>query len=169
MVAIGAGAPLQLPRGVRSVDARSWVPTNLGGSATMNAAFVSDDGNTVVGLDGGADDYLTKPFEPVVLQARIGAILERTRLRDQEHRHLATIAAQAAELAAWNHTLEERVRRQVDEMERLGRLRRRRQNLLPRRRSDRPRRAERTSERAGSRPRHSFPRRARRLRCGEPR
>ena len=32
MVAIGAGEPQPLPRGVRGVHARSWVPTNLGWS-----------------------------------------------------------------------------------------------------------------------------------------
>src|SRR5919199_668535 len=35
-----------------------------------------------------------------------------------------TIQTQAAELAEWNRTLEERVRQQVDELERVGRLRR---------------------------------------------
>lgn len=33
----------------------------------------------VVGLELGADDYLTKPFSPVELKARIKAILRRTR------------------------------------------------------------------------------------------
>src|SRR5262249_37752136 len=37
----------------------------------------------------GADDYLTKPFEPVLLQARVGACLEKKRLHDQETRHAA--------------------------------------------------------------------------------
>ncbi len=31
----------------------TWVPTNLGGSAGMAPLFVSDDGNTVVGVSGG--------------------------------------------------------------------------------------------------------------------
>ena len=37
----------------------------------------------------GADDYLPKPFEPVLLKARIGACLERKRLHDREAAHLA--------------------------------------------------------------------------------
>jgi signal transduction histidine kinase len=35
----------------------------------------------------GAEDYLPKPFDPVLLRARIGATLEKKRLRDQELRY----------------------------------------------------------------------------------
>ncbi|HEY7141347.1 MAG TPA: response regulator [Methylomirabilota bacterium] len=58
----------------------------------------------------GAADYLPKPFNPVLLRARIGACLEKKRLHDQ--------------LAEWARTLEERVREKVAEVERLGRLKR---------------------------------------------
>lgn len=34
----------------------------------------------------GADDYLPKPFNPVILRARVGALYERKKLRDQELR-----------------------------------------------------------------------------------
>lgn len=36
----------------------------------------------------GAEDYLPKPFDPVLLEARIGACLEKKRLRDQEQAYL---------------------------------------------------------------------------------
>jgi class 3 adenylate cyclase len=72
----------------------------------------------------GAEDYLAKPFDPVLLRARIGACLDKKRLRDQEKAHLAIIQAQAAELAEWNRLLEARVQQQVEELERVGRLRR---------------------------------------------
>jgi len=68
-------------------------------------------------IELGAEDYLPKPFDPVLLRARIGACLEKKRLRDQE-------ARQARELAEWNRTLERRVQEQVAEVERLGRLKR---------------------------------------------
>ena len=34
-------------------------------------------------IELGAEDYLPKPFDPVLLRARIGACLEKKRLRDQ--------------------------------------------------------------------------------------
>src|SRR5262249_10259351 len=68
-------------------------------------------------IEMGAEDYLPKPFDPVLLQARVGACLEKKRLRDQEVRHLT-------ELAEWNRTLERRVQEQVAQVEQLGRLKR---------------------------------------------
>jgi class 3 adenylate cyclase len=68
-------------------------------------------------IELGADDYLTKPFNAVLLRARIGACLERRRLHEKERVHLL-------ELAEWNRQLEERVQEQVLQVERLGRLKR---------------------------------------------
>lgn len=77
-----------------------------------------DDLDSVVRcIQLGAEDYLGKPFEPVLLQARIGACLEKKRLHDRE-------ARQRRELAELNRTLERRVAEQVAQLERLGRLRR---------------------------------------------
>lgn len=51
-----------------------------------------DDRDTVVrALRAGADDRLTKPFDPVLLRARVAAALERKRLRDRERAYLAAI------------------------------------------------------------------------------
>jgi DNA-binding response OmpR family regulator len=42
-----------------------------------------DDIDKIVGLELGADDYLTKPFNPRELVARVKAILRRTESRDR--------------------------------------------------------------------------------------
>ena len=42
-------------------------------------------------IEAGAEDYLPKPFQPTLLRARIGASLEKKRLRDQEKEYLRTI------------------------------------------------------------------------------
>ena len=51
-----------------------------------------DDMESVVRcIEMGAEDYLQKPFDPVLLRARIGASLEKKRLRDQEQAYLWAI------------------------------------------------------------------------------
>lgn len=52
-----------------------------------------DDLESVVkGIELGAEDYLPKTFDPVLLRARIGACLEKKRLRDQEVDYLYNVA-----------------------------------------------------------------------------
>jgi DNA-binding response OmpR family regulator len=48
----------------------------------------------------GAEDYLPKPFDPLLLRARIGASLEKKRLRDQEVEYLEQVAHVTAAAAA---------------------------------------------------------------------
>jgi two-component system response regulator MtrA len=45
----------------------------------------SDPVDIVVGLESGADDYVTKPFETRVLLARIKAVLRRSELQPEQH------------------------------------------------------------------------------------
>lgn len=45
-------------------------------------------------IEIGAEDYLPKPFNPVLLRARIGASLEKKRLRDREVLYLGQIEAE---------------------------------------------------------------------------
>src|SRR5690606_14020697 len=77
----------------------------------------TDSADVVAGLAAGADDYLGKPIDHDALLARVRAMLRMNALQDE-------VAAQAAELAAWNGRLEARVAAQVEEIERIGRLRR---------------------------------------------
>ena len=74
-------------------------------------------GSVVRCIELGAEDYLPKPIDPVLLRARINACLEKKHLRDQEVRL-------RSELKEWNKTLEQRVQEQVAQLERLGRLKR---------------------------------------------
>ncbi len=58
-----------------------------------------DDIDSVVRcIELGADDHLPKPFDPVLLKARIGACLEKKRWRDQEVAYLARIERQMREI-----------------------------------------------------------------------
>jgi len=51
-----------------------------------------DDLDSVVKcIELGAEDYLPKPFNPILLKARISACLEKKRLRDQEKAYLDEI------------------------------------------------------------------------------
>ena len=49
---------------------------------------LNDLRSVVRGIELGAEDYLPKPFDPVLLKARLGACLEKKRLRDQEQLYL---------------------------------------------------------------------------------
>lgn len=52
---------------------------------------VDDIDSIVRCIELGAEDYLFKPFNPVLLKARIDAILEKKRLRDQEQAYLQAV------------------------------------------------------------------------------
>jgi len=58
----------------------------------------ADETDKVTGLDGGADDYITKPFSPRELVARIQAVMRRSRPGD-----LATINAGLLEVDPAGH------------------------------------------------------------------
>jgi adenylate cyclase len=49
--------------------------------------------NVVRCIELGAEDYLTKPVNPVLLKARVGASLEKKRLRDQQKELVRRFAA----------------------------------------------------------------------------
>ena len=54
---------------------------------------MTDLESVVKGIENGAEDYLPKPFEPTLLQARIAASLEKKMLRDQQRKLLHTFAS----------------------------------------------------------------------------
>lgn len=50
--------------------------------------------STVRCIEAGAEDYIPKPFDPVLLSARIEASLERKRLRDREQAYIDELQAE---------------------------------------------------------------------------
>jgi len=60
-------------------------------------------------IEEGAEDYLHKPFSPLLLKARVTASLAKKRLHDQEERYRRLVEQQ-------NSQLEERVCQQVHEI-----------------------------------------------------
>jgi len=77
----------------------------------------SGDQEKIHAIEAGADDFVTKPINQGELLARVASLVRVKRYQD-------TIQRQAAELSAWNRELEDRVEKQVRELQRVSRLRR---------------------------------------------
>jgi adenylate cyclase len=77
----------------------------------------SEKAEVLAGLEAGADEYLTKPFDASSLMARVRALLRTKALHDE-------VRAQAAQLADWNRTLEQRVAEQLTQLQQVGWLKR---------------------------------------------
>jgi DNA-binding response OmpR family regulator len=75
----------------------------------------------------GADDYLHKPYEPVILFARVNACLDKRRLRDLQAEYLRAVAdltraAQAMEKGEYDPRLLSVVAERDDELGTLARV-----------------------------------------------
>jgi len=84
---------LQIARGLR---ASSKLPIII-------LTGVNEEADRVMGLELGADDYLTKPFSPRELLARIRAVLRRTRMHESVADTLAHV--RAYRFAGWELNL----------------------------------------------------------------
>lgn len=74
----------QVLQGLKSDPSLQHIPVIM-----LSALDEMDSVVRCIQLD--AEDHLSKPFDPVLLHARIGACLEKKRLRDQEALHLQQI------------------------------------------------------------------------------
>jgi class 3 adenylate cyclase len=99
----------QVVRAIRADQRLGFVPVVM--------ITASGDQERLKALEAGADDFVAKPFDKAELLARVASLARVKRYHD-------TVRRQAAELAGWNAELAERVRSQVEELDRLGRLRR---------------------------------------------
>jgi diguanylate cyclase (GGDEF)-like protein len=68
-------------------------------------------------IEAGADDYITKPFDHIILRARVCACLERKRLRDQEEYNRQRLETAFKQLEEAYQELE-RVKNQLEMMNR---------------------------------------------------
>ena len=77
----------------------------------------SGDQERVQAIEAGADDFMAKPYNQVELRSRVASLIRLKQYHD-------TIERQKVELEEWGRTLEARVNEQVEELERVTRLRR---------------------------------------------
>jgi class 3 adenylate cyclase len=94
---------LEVVKNLRATPQHQGIPVIL-----LTAKATQED--KVAGLDAGADDYVTKPFDSFELLARVRAMMRLKEMHDT--------------LAEWNRTLAETVKKQVSELERMARLKR---------------------------------------------
>ena len=88
---------------------------------------LDDTASVVRCIERGAEDHLPKPFDPVLLRARIGACLEKKRLRDIELEYLQEVArviqaATAVEAGSYESGALAQVAQRGDELGRLARV-----------------------------------------------
>ena len=62
--------------GDNGIELTKWIKLNFSTPVIM-VTSLDDNIDTVVGLEVGADDYITKPFDPRVLLARVNAVIRR--------------------------------------------------------------------------------------------
>ena len=94
---------LEVVKRLRQDEEHRGIPVIL-----LTAKATQED--KVAGLDAGADDYVTKPFDAIELLARVRAMMRLKEMHDR--------------LEDWNRTLAETVKKQVADLERMARLKR---------------------------------------------
>lgn len=108
---------IEVCRRVKSDNGLPFIPIIL-------VTSKSDPSDVVVGLEAGAEEYLTKPVEQTALVARVRSMLRIKELNDRTVEQAGLLEAQANELTELNQGLEERVENQLVELERISHLKR---------------------------------------------
>jgi adenylate cyclase len=96
-------------RRIRSDPATAYLPVVM--------ITASGDQEKISSIQAGADDFVSKPFNQGELLARVASLARVKRYHDM-------ITQQADELKRWNAELESRVKAQVEDLQRVNRLRR---------------------------------------------
>jgi two-component system phosphate regulon response regulator PhoB len=65
--------------GMTGLDLTKWIHENRKGLPILMVTARADSADIVRGLESGADDYVTKPFEIPVLLARVRSLLRRAK------------------------------------------------------------------------------------------
>ena len=78
-------------RNLRNDPARRLMPVVM-------ISALSDLVNVVRCIEMGADDYLPKPFDPILLKARISSCMQKKRWQDQEAVYLTRLKRQLVEI-----------------------------------------------------------------------
>ena len=96
-------------RRIRSDPATAYLPVVM--------ITASGEQEKISSIQAGADDFVSKPFNQGELLARVASLARVKRYHDM-------ITQQADELKRWNAELESRVKAQVEDLQRVNRLRR---------------------------------------------
>lgn len=72
---------------------------------TIMISALDEIDSVVKCIEMGAADYLAKPFNPILLKARLGSCLEQKRLRDQESSYLDQLATANEQIGQLNNRL----------------------------------------------------------------
>ncbi|ELS02567.1 serine phosphatase RsbU, regulator of sigma subunit [Xenococcus sp. PCC 7305] len=115
--------------GIDGYEVLQWIKnSSLSYIPVIMISALDEIDSVVKCIEMGAEDYLSKPFNAVILKARISACLEKKQLRDQEELFLNQLAQANQEITTLNKLLKAENNRLTTEIEVTQRLQ---QMILP--------------------------------------